>query len=900
MLSNCRSVLKPFTRKSTLNVINLKTQHSGFGKGAYHNLFKFAQQSRKIGYVQDSEINIIPNTIDTRSKEFQENSSRMSEIVKDLDNKVENIVKGGGEKARARHLSRNKLLPRDRIKKLLDVGSPFLEFSQLAGYKLYDDEVPAGGIITGIGRISGTECVIVLKKHLRAQEIARENKLPCVYLVDSGGANLPHQDQVFPDKEHFGRIFYNQAVMSSEGIPQIAVVLGSCTAGGAYVPAMADESVIVKNQGTVFLGGPPLVKAATGEVVSAEDLGGADLHCRRSGVTDHYAQNDEHALTITRNIVSSLNIKKGTNLNAIASVEPLYSSEEIGGIVGDNLRKSFDVRQVISRIVDGSTFQEFKQLYGTTLVTGFARLYGYPIGIVANNGILFSESSLKGAHFIQLCAKRGIPLVFLQNITGFMVGSDAEANGIAKNGAKLVTAVSCAAVPKMTVIIGGSFGAGNYGMCGRAYSPRMLYMWPNARISVMGGEQAAGVLTQVKLDNLERAGKEWPLEDIERFKSGIIGKYEHEGHPYYSSARLWDDGIIAPSDTRKVLGLSLSATLNSPIKKSEFGPPGSGKTTYCFGMYQFLNATARETVIVNLDPGNDNLPYNCEIDINELITLDDVQNEFGLGPNGSMMYCIEYLENNIEWLLNRLKEQTERNKETYFLFDFPGQVEFFTHHKSVRNIIKTLEKAYYRLVCVNLVDSSYCTDASKYVSVLMTSLTIMMMIELPQVNVLSKIDLLESFGSLVVLQFLLWIDFNLEYYTQVMDLSYLSHHLNQSSSKKFFSLNKTICELIEEFNIVGFQTLCITDKNSVYNLLKEIDKSNGYIFGGLSHGNESIMMTANASDPLTEVRETQEQYQIGKQPYNKTQNTQKALEVSIPKNIKTQINIVENLHSLDL
>ncbi|PVU93308.1 hypothetical protein BB561_003357 [Smittium simulii] len=540
-----------------------------------NGIFNF---KRSLGYLNDAELTVIPNTIDTSSSDFKNNDLSMSNILADMKTKIMQISQGGNEKARARHLSRNKLLPRDR--------SPFLEFSQFAGYKIYDDDVPSGGIITGIGSINGTECVVVcndptvkggtyypitVKKHLRAQEIALENHLPCVYLVDSGGANLPHQAEVFPDKNHFGRIFFNQATMSSKGIPQIAVVLGSCTAGGAYVPAMSDESVIVKNQGTVFLAGPPLVKAATGEVVSAEDLGGADLHCKVSGVTDHYAQNDEHALAIARNIVANLNFKKSINVKTAEPQEPLYSAEEIGGIVGSNLKRSFDVRQVIARLVDGSRFQEFKQLYGTTLVTGFAHIHGYPVGIVANNGILFSESSLKGAHFIQLCSKRGIPLIFLQNITGFMVGSNSESGGIAKNGAKLVNAVSCASVPKFTVIIGGSFGAGNYGMCGRAYSPRMLYMWPNARISVMGGEQAAGVLSMVKLDALKRSGQSIAPDQIEKFKQELISKYEHEGHPYYSSARLWDDGIISPIDTRKVLALSIAASLNAPIQKSDFG-----------------------------------------------------------------------------------------------------------------------------------------------------------------------------------------------------------------------------------------------------------------------------------------------------------------------------------------
>ncbi|RKP24482.1 methylcrotonoyl-CoA carboxylase beta chain [Syncephalis pseudoplumigaleata] len=510
----------------------------------------------------------------------------MDKLVEDLELKTSILRQGGGETARQRHLKRNKLLPRDRVDRLLDNGSPFLELSTFAGYDLYEDNVPSGGIITGIGRVNGVECMVVandptvkggtyypitVKKHLRAQEIARENRLPCIYLVDSGGANLPRQADVFPDREHFGRIFYNQATMSAQGIPQIAVVMGSCTAGGAYVPAMADESIIVRQQGTIFLGGPPLVRAATGEIVSAEDLGGADLHCRTSGVTDHYALDDEHALVLARRVVATLNYAKRPSITMRAPEDPLYPASDMGGIVGDNLRKTFDVKQVIARIVDGSRFSEFKELYGNTLVTGFAHIHGYPVGIVANNGILFSESALKGAHFIQLCSKRNIPLVFLQNITGFMVGSSAEAGGIAKNGAKLVTAVSCARVPKFTMIIGGSFGAGNYGMCGRAYSPRFLWMWPNARISVMGGEQAANVLAQVKRDGMEKRGEQWSQEEEARFKQPIQAQYEKEGHPYFASARLWDDGIIRPQDTRNTLGLALSASLNMPIASTEFG-----------------------------------------------------------------------------------------------------------------------------------------------------------------------------------------------------------------------------------------------------------------------------------------------------------------------------------------
>nr|XP_008533618.1 PREDICTED: methylcrotonoyl-CoA carboxylase beta chain, mitochondrial [Equus przewalskii] len=468
-----------------------------------------------------------------------------------------------------------------------DGRSPFLELSQFAGYQLYgDEEVPAGGIITGIGRVSGVECMIVandptvkggtyypvtVKKHLRAQEIALQNRLPCIYLVDSGGANLPRQADVFPDRDHFGRIFYNQAIMSSKNIAQIAVVMGSCTAGGAYVPAMADENIIVRKQGTIFLGGPPLVKAATGEEVSAEDLGGADLHCRQSGVTDHYALDDNHALHLTRKIVRNLNYQKKLDVTVEPSEDPLFPADELYGIVGANLKRSFDVREVIARIVDGSRFSEFKALYGDTLVTGFARIFGYPIGIIGNNGVLFSESAKKGAHFVQLCCQRKIPLLFLQNITGFMVGRDYEAEGIAKDGAKMVSAVACANVPKMTIIIGGSYGAGNYGMCGRAYSPRFLYLWPNARVSVMGGEQAANVLATVAKDQRAREGKQFSSAEEAALKAPIMARFEEEGNPYYSSARLWDDGIIDPVDTRLVLGLSISAALNAPIPKTDFG-----------------------------------------------------------------------------------------------------------------------------------------------------------------------------------------------------------------------------------------------------------------------------------------------------------------------------------------
>lgn len=508
------------------------------------------------------------------------------------------------ETAIKRHQSKGKLLVRDRISKLVDPGSAFLELSQLAGYEMYGKEiVNSGGIITGVGKVCGQLTMIVgndatvkggsyypitVKKHLRAQEIARENNLPCIYLVDSGGANLPRQAEVFPDRDHFGRIFFNQANMSAEGIAQIAVVLGSCTAGGAYVPAMADESIIVKNQGTIFLAGPPLVKAATGEEVSAEDLGGADLHCKVSGVTDHYAQDDEHALYLARQIVANLNLTSTNNYNDNLRLdykvsrggeptvisdyeEPAYDPQELYGIVGSSLTKTFDVREVIARIVDGSRFQEFKKLYGESLVCGFSKLYGKTVGIVGNNGVLFSESALKGTHFIQLCSKRNIPLIFLQNITGFMVGREAESQGIAKNGAKMVNAVATARVPKLTCIIGGSYGAGNYGMCGRAYSPRFMYMWPNSRISVMGGAQAAGVLSQITEDQYKRSGKEWTQEVGDKIKAPIIKQFEDESSAYYSTARLWDDGVIDPADTRKVLGLSLAAALNAPIEQTRHG-----------------------------------------------------------------------------------------------------------------------------------------------------------------------------------------------------------------------------------------------------------------------------------------------------------------------------------------
>jgi len=529
---------------------------------------------------------VIDSKLDPRDATFAANRDAMAALVADLKTQVEQIEQGGGKGPRAKHVARGKLLPRERVRALIDPGSPFLEFSQLAAHGMYGDNIAGAGIITGLGRIAGRECVIVcndatvkggtyypltVKKHVRAQEIARENRLPCVYLVDSGGANLPNQVDVFPDRDHFGRIFYNQANMSAEGIPQIAVVMGSCTAGGAYVPAMADESIIVKDQGTIFLGGPPLVKAATGEIVSAEELGGADVHTRVSGVADHLAQDDHHALAIARRIVGNLNRPKRVEMEIAEPVSPRYPSDEIYGVISADIRKPYDVREVITRIVDGSDFDEFKARYGTTLVTGFARIFGYPVGIVANNGILFSESAQKGAHFIELCAQRRVPLVFLQNVTGFMVGQKYEAGGIARDGAKMVTAVSCAQVPKFTVIIGGSYGAGNYGMCGRAFGPRFLWMWPNARISVMGGEQAAIVLATVRRDALEAKGGTWSAEDEEAFRAPIRAQYEKEGHPYFASARLWDDGVIDPADTRRVLGLAISASLNRPIGPTTFG-----------------------------------------------------------------------------------------------------------------------------------------------------------------------------------------------------------------------------------------------------------------------------------------------------------------------------------------
>jgi 3-methylcrotonyl-CoA carboxylase beta subunit len=529
---------------------------------------------------------ILTSSIDRSSAEFAANAERMHALVAELVARRAEAALGGPQKARERHVGRGKLLPRERVMNLIDPGSPFLELSPLAANGLYGEAIHAASLITGIGRIEGRECMVVcndstikggtyypmtVKKHLRAQEIARENRLPCIYLVDSGGANLPHQTEVFPDREHFGRIFYNQATLSALRIPQIAVVMGSCTAGGAYVPAMSDETIIVKNQGTIFLGGPPLVKAATGEVVSAEDLGGGDLHARKSGVADHLAQDDHHALSIARRIVANLNTRKTVDIPLMASREPALPTAELDGLVPVDLKKQYDVREVIARLADASEFDEFKALYGTTLITGFAHIHGMPVGILGNNGILFSESALKAAHFIELCCQRRIPLLFLQNIVGFMVGRDYEAGGIAKDGAKMVTAVACAQVPKITVIVGGSYGAGNYGMCGRAYSPRFLFTWPNARISVMGGEQAASVLATVKRDNIEAGGATWSEDDEEAFKAPIRDQYETEGNPYYATARLWDDGIIAPSETRRVLALAFSAALNAPVLETKFG-----------------------------------------------------------------------------------------------------------------------------------------------------------------------------------------------------------------------------------------------------------------------------------------------------------------------------------------
>ena len=528
----------------------------------------------------------IISKIDPGSAAFQANHALNEGLAKALRERTDEAALGGPASARERHVSRGKLLPRQRVERLLDVGAPFLEIGALAANGMYDDEAPAAGIITGIGRVSGREVMIVandatvkggayfpitVKKHLRAQEIAEQNRLPCIYLVDSGGANLPHQAEVFPDRDHFGRIFFNQARMSAQGIAQIACVMGSCTAGGAYVPAMSDESVIVRGQGTIFLGGPPLVKAATGEIISAEDLGGADTHGRRSGVVDHVADDDEHALEIVRSIVANLNTVKRVEMDVAEPKPPRLDPAELYGIVPADVRAPYDVREVIARIVDDSHFDEFKPLYGTTLVTGFARIWGYPVAILANNGVLFSESALKAAHFIELACKRGIPLVFLQNISGFMVGGKYEAGGIAKDGAKMVTAVASANVPKFTVLIGGSFGAGNYGMCGRAYSPRFLFSWPNSRISVMGGEQAASVLATIKRDGMEARGQDWPAQDEANFKVPIRERYEDEGNPYFATARLWDDGVIDPAQTRDVLGLAISASLNAPIEETRFG-----------------------------------------------------------------------------------------------------------------------------------------------------------------------------------------------------------------------------------------------------------------------------------------------------------------------------------------
>ncbi|MEO9101209.1 MAG: carboxyl transferase domain-containing protein [Burkholderiaceae bacterium] len=541
---------------------------------------------------------ILDTRLNSRTADFQTNADAMRALVADLNAQVEKSAAGGSEQARAKHTARGKLLPRDRVQLLLDPGTPFLEIAPLAAHDMYRGDAPGASLITGIGRVSGVTCMVVcndatvkggtyypmtVKKHLRAQEIAQQNRLPCVYLVDSGGANLPNQDDVFPDREHFGRIFYNQAQMSADGIAQIAVVMGSCTAGGAYMPAMSDESIIVKNQGTIFLGGPPLVKAAIGEIVSAEDLGGGDVHTRLSGVADHLAQNDAHALKLARTAVANLNVRqpaahhssfegKPAEANAESgSIAPKFAADELYGIVPVDTRKPYDVHEIIARIVDGSEFHEFKARYGATLICGFANIEGMPVGIVANNGILFSESAQKGAHFIELCCQRKIPLVFLQNITGFMVGKKYENEGIARHGAKMVTAVATAQVPKFTIIIGGSYGAGNYGMCGRAFSPRFLWMWPNARICVMGGEQAAGVLATVKRDGIEGRGGSWSTQEEAAFKQPVLDQFAHQSHPYYSSARIWDDGVIDPADTRRVLALGLAASLNAPIGEPKFG-----------------------------------------------------------------------------------------------------------------------------------------------------------------------------------------------------------------------------------------------------------------------------------------------------------------------------------------
>ena len=536
-------------------------------------------------------MSVLQTQLNSRSADFVANAAALQAVVDDLRVQLKKSAAGGGEKARAKHVARGKLPPRERVQMLLDPGTPFLELAPLAAHAMYlnkegMEDAPCAGMIAGIGRVNGVDCMIVcndatvkggtyypmtVKKHLRAQEVAQQNNLPCIYLVDSGGANLPNQDEVFPDRDHFGRIFYNQANMSALGIPQIAVVMGSCTAGGAYVPAMSDETIIVKNQGTIFLGGPPLVKAATGEVVSAEDLGGGDVHTRLSGVADHLAQNDVHALALARQAVGSLNRKKTIELRLRDPVPPLFDAKEIYGVIPADSRKPYDVREIIARIVDGSEFAEFKARFGATLVCGFAHIEGMPVGIIANNGILFSESALKGAHFIELCCQRKVPLVFLQNITGFMVGRKYESEGIARNGAKMVTAVATAKVPKFTIVIGGSFGAGNYGMCGRAFGPRFLWMWPNARICVMGGEQAAGVLATVKRDGIEARGGAWSAEEEASFKQPILDQFGAQSHPYYASARLWDDGVIDPADTRRVLALGLSASLNAPIEDTKFG-----------------------------------------------------------------------------------------------------------------------------------------------------------------------------------------------------------------------------------------------------------------------------------------------------------------------------------------
>ena len=529
---------------------------------------------------------VLQSSVSVRSDDYKRRREAMLMAIETVRAATETAAAGGGESARARHVARGKKLPRERIARLLDPGSPFLEIGATAAHDMYDGDSPCAGIITGVGRVSGREVMVVcndatvkggtyypvtVKKHLRAQEIAEQNRLPCVYLVDSGGANLPNQDEVFPDREHFGRIFFNQANMSAKGIPQVAVVMGSCTAGGAYVPAMSDETIIVRQQGTIFLAGPPLVKAAIGEEVSAEDLGGGDVHTRLSGVADHLADSDEHALAIARQAIASTNTAKQPDVVRQPPEPPLYDPEEIPGIVPADLRTPYDIREVIARIVDGSRFDEFKARYGNTLVTGFAHVHGLPVGIIANNGILFSESAVKGAHFIELCSQRKVPLVFLQNITGFMVGRKYEAEGIAKHGAKLVTAVATSQVPKITMLVGGSYGAGNYGMCGRAYSPRFLWTWPNSRVSVMGGEQAAGVLATVRRDGIERKGGTWTAEEEAEFKRPILEQFEHQGHPLYASARLWDDGIVDPRKSRDVLALSLSAALNAPIPETKFG-----------------------------------------------------------------------------------------------------------------------------------------------------------------------------------------------------------------------------------------------------------------------------------------------------------------------------------------